>query len=511
MSKARVLIVEDQLIVAEDLAKLMEESGHEVIGICETGEEAVNTCLLAPADLVIVDIQLRGAMDGIEAVQQIGTQQDPAIVYLTAHSEKGLFERAKQTEPDGYLYKPVSPLELTRTVEIVLFKKKMETRLRESEEKYRELVETISDGIVQTDTVGTVTFANPAYCRMLGFTMEEIIGKSILDFQVSESERKELRSYLDYIGSQQPPPVPWFGTHQTKDGGLIVVQCDWNYRRGSQGHITGFIAVVKDITEGRRAEDALRKSEEEFRRIIENLQDPFYRADMNGIFTFLSPASERVAGYKPEEGVGHPITMFYADPTERQEFMKLIAENGFVNDFQARLVHKDGHTVWVSTSARLFKDEEGKIAGVEGIARDISDRKRAEEALRDSEEKYRLLFSHEKDAILLSDAETKTILDVNRSCEKLWGYGREEFLSMRVPSLSAEPENTEKALAEVTSLGGYEVASRTLKRKDGTDFIAEISANPFTLKGRLVVCSIVRDITDRKRNRGRSRNRETAI
>ena len=315
MSKARVLIVEDQLIVAEDLAKLMEESGHEVIGICETGEEAVNTCLLASADLVIVDVQLRGAMDGIEAVQQIRTQQDPAIVYLTAHSEKGLFERAKRTEPDGYLYKPVSPLELTRTVEIVLFKKKMETRLRESEEKYRELVETISDGIVQTDTVGTVTFANPAYCRMLGFTMEEIIGKSILDFQVSESERKELRSYLEYIGSQQPHPVPWFGTHQTKDGGLIVVQCDWNYRRGRQGHITGFIAVVKDITEGRRAEDALRKSEEEFRRIIENLQDPFYRADMNGIFTFLSPASERVAGYKPEEGVGRPITMFYVDPT----------------------------------------------------------------------------------------------------------------------------------------------------------------------------------------------------
>ncbi|MBI5250248.1 MAG: response regulator, partial [Desulfomonile tiedjei] len=181
MSKARVLIVEDQLIVAEDLAKLMEESGHEVIGICETGEEAVKTTYQASPDLVMVDIQLRGAIDGIEAVQQIRTQQDPAIVYLTAHSEKGLFERAKQTEPDGYLYKPVSPLELTRTVEIVLFKKKMETRLRESEEKYRELVETISDGIVQTDTVGTVTFANPAYCRMLGFTIEEIIGKSILD------------------------------------------------------------------------------------------------------------------------------------------------------------------------------------------------------------------------------------------------------------------------------------------------------------------------------------------
>ncbi len=201
MNKPRVLIVEDQLIVAEDMARVLEESGYEVIGINNTGEEAVKTALQGSPDLVLVDIRLRGAMDGIEAAQVIRTHADPAIVFLTAHSEKGLFERAKETAPDGYLHKPVSPTELSRTVEIVCFKHSMEKRLRESEGKYRELVDTISDGIVQIDTVGTVTFANPAYCRMLGFRMEEIIGKSILDFQVSESERKELKAYVEYIGS----------------------------------------------------------------------------------------------------------------------------------------------------------------------------------------------------------------------------------------------------------------------------------------------------------------------
>lgn len=512
MQKPRILIVEDQLIVAEDLASLLEEAGYEVIGITDTGEEAVKTALRAVPDLVLVDIQLKGAIDGIEAAQRIRTHLDPAIVYLTAHSAKALFERAKETEPDGYLYKPVSPIELTRTLEIVLFKHGMEKRLRESEGKYRELVETVSDGIVQTDPVGTVTFANPAYCRILGFTMEEMIGKSILDFHVSESKREEMRAYLDYVAREQPFPISWFGTHQTKDGGLIVVQSDWNYRLDDQGRVIGFIAVVKDITERKRLEEAagiekrrfealaenspfglvvidrdgtfqyinpkfremfgyelkdvpngkewfrraypdpeqrhqmiadwvgdlasselgeqrdrvasvtckdggkkivhfrpvqlergehlmtcediterwqaeerLRHSEEEFRRIIENLQDPFYRADMNGILTFLSPASERVAGYKPEEGVGRPIAMFYADPTERQEFLKLIKEKGFVNDFEARLVHKDGHIVWVSTSARLYRDKDGNIAGVEGIARDISERKKAEQELQERE------------------------------------------------------------------------------------------------------------------------------
>ena len=632
MNKPRVLIVEDQLIVAEDMARVLEESGYEVIGINNTGEEAVKTALQGSPDLVPVDIRLRGAMDGIEAAQVIRTHADPAIVFLTAHSEKGLFERAKETAPDGYLHKPVSPTELSRTVEIVLFKHSMEKRLRESEGKYRELVDTISDGIVQIDTVGTVTFANPAYCRMLGFRMEEIIGKSILDFQVSESERKELRAYVEYVVSQQTPPVPWVGTHQTNDGGLIVVQCDWNYRRDNQGNVIGFIAVVKDITERKRIEEAaeiekkrfealaenspfglvmidldgtfqyfnpkfremfgysleevpsgrkwfrvafpepnlrkeaismwvrdlrearlgkqrariftvkckdggekvinfrpvqlpsgshlmtceditdrwkteerLRESEEEFRRIVENLQDAFYRADMNGVFTFLSPASERVAGYKPEEGVGRPITMFYADPTERQEFMKLMMENGFVNDFQARLVHKDGHIVWVSTSARLYKDKDGGIAGVEGIARDISDRKKADEALRTSEERNRFLanvIQSSSQPFAVSRMDDGDLMIANKAYCNLVGYTEEEILHSDGPKGLTPPEYRElesSKLAELRTSGNPARYEKEYIRKDGTRVPVDLFVHTATdEKGEACYYAFVTDLTERK-------------
>lgn len=370
-----MLIIEDQLLIAEDLANLLGESGHEIVAITDTGEQAVKLALETLPDLMLVDIQLRGAMDGIEAAQAIRAQTDAAIIYLTAHAETGLFNRAKETEPDGYLYKPVSPLELSRCVEIVLFKKDMERRLKESERKYRGLVETVSDGIVQTDIAGTITFANPAYCRMLGYTVDEMTGKSSLDFQSSEPERARMRAYLEQVVSEQPDPVPWFGTHKTKSGELIFVQSSWDYRRDRQGDVIGFIAVVRDITERRKAEGALRESEE----------------------------------------------------------------------------------------------------------------------------RYRLLFSHERDAILLSDAETMSILDVNEACEKLWGGSRSELLSLKIPNLSAEPEKTEKALSEVMKLTDYEAFERPLKKLDGTEFIAEISVAPFKLQGRNVICSIVRDITDRKR------------
>ena len=375
IAAARILICEDEPLIADDLSGALKHLGYEMAGLATAGEDSVRMAEEVQPDLVLMDVSLKGEISGVEAAEQIRFRLDIPVVYLTDYVETDLLERVKRTEPYGFLSKPVGMLELSRTVEIVLFKKETERKLRESEGKYRELVETVSDGILEIDPVGTVTFANPAYCRMLGFTMGEMIGKSILDFQVTESKREEMRAYLDYVARQQPPPIPWLGTHQTKDGGMVAVQSDWNYRRNDRGHVIGFISVVKDIT----------------------------------------------------------------------------------------------------------------------------DRKRAEEALRESEEKYRLLFSHEKDAILLSDAESLAILDANEAAEELWGVGREEFLNMTIPSLSAEPENTKNAIVGVMQSGGYDVACRRLKKRDGTEFIAEISANPFTLKGRPVVCSIVRDITERKK------------
>jgi PAS domain S-box-containing protein len=137
------------------------------------------------------------------------------------------------------------------------------------------------------------------------------------------------------------------------------------------------------------------------RLILDNLWDAFYRTDMNGTLTFLSPSSERVAGYKPEEGVGRNIAEFYVDPDERQQFMQLMLRDGFVNGFEARLRRKDGDIVWVSTTATWYRDQGGNIAGVEGISRDITERKNMETALRESEVRYRTLAENSLTGIVL--------------------------------------------------------------------------------------------------------------
>jgi PAS domain S-box-containing protein len=262
--------------------------------------------------------------------------------------------------------------------------KKSEEALRESEQHFRHLYENIRDGIAAVDAKGRFVECNPQFLNMLGYSLEEIseiTNKDITPKQWHAIESQIVQEQVNVKGYSDL----YEKEYVQKNGTVFPIEVQTYRAKDRNGEITGYWGFVRDITERKKAEERLRQSEEEFRRIIENLQDAFYRADMNGVFTFLSPASERVAGYKPEEGVGNSISMFYADPSERQEFMRLMLEDGFVNDFEARLVHKDGHKVWVSTSGRLLKDEYGKVLGVEGIARDISERKKMEQELRDRE------------------------------------------------------------------------------------------------------------------------------
>ena len=189
MSRYRILIVEDESIIAKDLSRLLDEEGYEVVGISDTGEGAVKLALETAPDLVLVDIRLKGTMDGIEAADKIKKLQGSAIVYLTAHSDRALFDRAKQTGPERYLCKPVSSIELTRTVELVLYKREMDIRLKEAEERYRSLVEDSFDGIfVRKGT--TITFANNRLHEMLGYEPGELIGKD--HWSISPPEHKAL-------------------------------------------------------------------------------------------------------------------------------------------------------------------------------------------------------------------------------------------------------------------------------------------------------------------------------
>ena len=266
MSRYRILIVEDESIIAKDLSRILDEEGYEVVGISDTGEGAVELALETAPDLALVDIRLKGAMDGIEAADKIKKLRSSAIVYLTAHSDRALFDRAKQTGPERYLCKPISAIELTRTVELVLYKREMDIRLREAEERYRSLVEDSFDGIfIRKGT--TITFANNRLHEMLGYEQGELIGKD--HWIICPHEQKALvRERAQASISRESVTDHYEIKLQTKDGRVFDGEI-----RSKAILLNGEAVVqswVRDVSDQKRAEAVLQRSQAELEKLVED-------------------------------------------------------------------------------------------------------------------------------------------------------------------------------------------------------------------------------------------------
>ena len=181
MEKKRIFIVEDEGIVAKDIQKCLQNIGYSVLGIADTGEEAKKQAELLKPDLMLMDIVLKGEIDGIEAAQYIRDYLNIPVVYLTAYSDKSILKRAKVTEPFGYIVKPFMERELKSTIEMALHKHKMEQSIRENYLRFDKTLQRIGEAVIATDASGSVTFLNSIAQKLTGFSEQDAIGKSLIE------------------------------------------------------------------------------------------------------------------------------------------------------------------------------------------------------------------------------------------------------------------------------------------------------------------------------------------
>jgi PAS domain S-box-containing protein len=508
--------------IVEDITrrKIAEEHAQRLSIISRDSNDAI---IIQALDGTVLDWNLAAErIYGYKAEEAIGRSIVDLIVPESKRQELlGLFESVKKGERIEPLEtkrgtKDGKILEICLTVTAIRDESGQVTTIatterditeskiaRESLQIEKEQFQTLADnapfGLLIIDQDGSFRYANPKFHDTFGYSLEEVSnGRQWFRSAFPDpSLRKEaISTWFEDIRRTPPGEQrPRIFTVKCKNGRDKVIHFrPVQLRSGSQ------LVTFEDITERWHSEEKIRKSEEEFRRIIENLQDPFYRADMNGVFTFLSPASERVAGYRPEEGVGRKIEEFYFDPVERGEFLRLLLRDGYVNDFQARLRHKNGGTVWVSTSARVYEDKDGAPAGVEGIARDITDRKKVEIALRDSEERYRTLCENSLAGICLHQDDK--ILYVNEQAATNFGYSVEELLGRSIWDFVA-PEDHEMTKRYVAArlLGEpapLQYEFRVLAKSGEVRWV-EVRAAPAENDGRPATMAIILDITDRMR------------
>jgi len=371
-------------------------------------------------------------------------------------------------------------------------RKQMEEALRESEQKYRNLVDNASVGVFKTSLSGEFIYVNDALIKMLEFgSLEEVIVDGVWAKYKDPEDRKAFLENLkkkDRIINFETELLTATGRSRNV---LISGTLEGDFISG----------MIMDITERHLAEQALRESEEKYRNLFENLYDVYYRTDPTGLISIASPSVERLLGYKSDEIIGLDLKSLYVNPQEREEFLSQIMRNGSVDDFQAQLRRKDNSVIWVSTNSKILKDEKGNFLGVEGLARDVSERKRAEEDLKESEERYRALFDRSFDCVYVNDFEGNFI-DANDTALNILGYDREEIRSVKFASLLSEDQLplAFQVLTEIKETGYHkELVEFSLKRKDGRIVYVESKSSviyrdeePFAILG------IARDITERK-------------
>lgn len=181
MVQAKILVVEDEIIVARTIASQLEELGYSVAGVASSGLAAINKASNSQPDLVLMDVMLKGEMDGITAASRICSQYDIPVVFLTAYTDENTLQRAKNTLPLGYIVKPFSPIELRVAVELALFKHQVEKELRTNRAYLATLLNSMHDAVIATDNQGTITFMNPTAQSLTGWQERDAIGRDVTE------------------------------------------------------------------------------------------------------------------------------------------------------------------------------------------------------------------------------------------------------------------------------------------------------------------------------------------
>ena len=651
MSKANILIVEDDAVSANVLSFMLTKLDYEVIDQVSSGEEAIAVSLTQRPDLILMDINLRGDIDGIQAAQQIRDQVDIPVVYLTAYSDSVTLERAKITKPYGYVLKPFEARTLSTAVEMGLNEHRLEQEIKQNEARFRTSVENLLDcfAIYQAvrDTSNRIndfkiTYVNPAACKNDKLTREEQSGKSFTDLfpthfssglfamyaqVVYSGNTLELDSFIYEPGLQNQSVRKAYDIRATKlEDGVAVAWRDVSERqnlmetlRKNERRTQALLRLyqkpettsVEIIQEAVQQALELSESELSMIGILENgenhIEAHFWsRTDLQNqnperhirrvLLSDFTPWNQVILNQQtvvinnseaerisivdlPAEHktihrfVGIPIVrngrvvMIYGMANKSKEyqhedisqvslFMEGVWERIYQSKIEERIeglarfpaenpnpilrISPQGEVLYANdpaflllpkqvTSEKVFVPQswmqyivqayetakhhdfetqieaEHYLVSISPInhlgymniyAQNNTVRKKAEIALRESEEVYRTLFATVSDAILVFDAETLRIIDFNESALKLYGYTRNELLQLNFSNLTDPKKSGESKFPQKL---GLEIVRSTLQfqlKKNGSSFPVELSASIFSIQTRAVICAVVRDITE---------------
>ncbi|MBI5075686.1 MAG: PAS domain S-box protein [Nitrospirae bacterium] len=505
-SPAQILVVEDDPLMAGQMQDMLLDLGYNVAGISSSGEDAVRQAMKTKPDLVLMDIVLKGALDGVRAAEQIRACFNIPVVYVSGYIDEKTLQHAKITEPYAYILKPVDKRELHTNIEIALYRHQMETTLRESQRWFAAALSSIGDAVIATDGNGGVTFMNPAAELLTGWRQHDVVGKTVPEILVLIHEQTLLPAENPVTAALRGGEVVVPANHSVliaRGGQRLPVETSAAPIKDDKGNTIGVVLVIRSITDQRLAAEemrqALEKAMEEKAKteaVIEAIGDGLSILDTNYRLLYQNKTARDMLGthvgeycyevYEKRDRVCYqcPVALSFADGNVH------IVERS-----------NDARTLHLEITASPIKDANGRVIGGIEVTRDITTRKLGEIALKESEERYRDLFENAHDLIQSVSPEGRFVF-VNKAWMETLGYTVEDIRTITMFDI-LDPACLDHCLSTFQRVMAGEVEDNieaVFIAKDKRKVYVEGNVNVRYVDGKVIATQgIFRDVTERKR------------
>lgn len=386
------------------------------------------------------------------------------------------------------------------TVRDITERKQIEIALKESEELHRKLLMTVPDLIIRTDLHGNIIFVNESVFPTLNILpVEQLLGKNMLDFIAEEDRDRAIENTKMMFERPLGPKEYWI---QIEDEYKILCEVNGDITLDADNNPNGMVYVVRDITERRKTEKALKESEEKFRSLVQNSVMGIYRTLLNGNIVMANPALVKMLGYDSfEELAARNLNKAgFSKDSPRYEFVAQFEKTDVVEGLEAVWVRKDGSEIFVRESSKVIRDSSNDPMYFEGTVEDITERKKAVEALKESEERFSKAFRSSPAPLVISEIATGKFIDVNEQWIRMLGHTREECLAKTSKELGiwSEPEDRDNAIELIKAKGYFKNVPIRFVTKNGEFRDTFWSAEKINLHGKEVMLSMIFDYTEQR-------------
>ena len=438
MSKGIIVIVEDEYILALDIQMILQSMGFTVPAIYMSGEEVLSGIPTHRPDLILMDITLKGNLDGIETAREILRKYDIPVIYLTGLSDDASVLRARETRPYGFIYKPFENRDLYANIETALYRSKLEKDLKKREEQYHSLYQSMVDCFVRVNMEGHIIEYNNAYRDMLGYSDEELLGLNFA--QITPSKWHDLEhALIDSQLLQRGYSDSYEKEYIRKDGTVFPIELRTYLTKDDFDVPTSMWAIIRDITERKANEKILSESIERYKILsdltMDSASSTVIKPDGTLFREWITEKLLDTYGYSQEDidsfdkwaHIIHPD-----DQKKYQENVKMLLQGNKIS-VDLRVLTKTGEIRWINnTIFPQIDSHSNKISKLYSAVKDITDRKRAEEDRIKTQ--YQLLAALDQTpaGIMIADAPNVKIRLVNKAAEEILLQQSEEQLQISI-------------------------------------------------------------------------------